>query len=91
MKYLLVILVTCCMSPITKAQSCNYYYLQNNKQIEMSMYGKKGDLSGKLVYKISDVKETGGTTSAKVNSEMQDKMVRLLAAALLPCNAPMAY
>ena len=66
-----VILVTaiCC-----SAQDCKqYYFLQNNKTVEMTIYGKKGDVSGKNVYNISEVQSSGSTTSATVNSEMFDK------------------
>lgn len=45
------------IASVAHAQDCNnYYYLQNNKTVEMSLYDKKGDASGRLVYTISDVK-----------------------------------
>ncbi|MGE9311390.1 hypothetical protein ACLOAU_07085 [Niabella sp. CJ426] len=52
---------------------CNYYYLQNNKTITMAMYDRKGNQDGKYVYKVSGVAKAGGTTSAKVKSEVFDK------------------
>jgi hypothetical protein len=56
------------------AQDCrNYYYLQNNKTVEMTIYNRKGDVSGKQVYTVSNVANSGGTTSATVESEMFDK------------------
>ena len=62
------------------SQDCrNYYYLQNNKTIEVTMYDKKGGTSGKLVYVISDVKTLGGTTAANVNSEVLDNKGKMVA------------
>lgn len=56
------------------AQDCgNYYFLQNNKTIEMTIYNKKGDVSGKQVYTISDVHNSGESVVATVNTEMFDK------------------
>ena len=77
MKYLIIFAIAC-MPILCLAQSCNYYYLQNNKTIEMTMYGKKGEPAGKVIYKISDVKKAGGTTTAKVNSQVQDKNGKLI-------------
>ena len=38
------------------SQKCgDYYYLQSNKTIEMTISNKKGKESGKLVYVISNV------------------------------------
>lgn len=55
------------------AQDCgNYYYLQNNKTIEMTVTNGKGKESGKMIYKVSDTKKSGGTVSATVNSEFVD-------------------
>ena len=62
------------------SQDCkNYYYLQNNKTIEVTMYDKKGGANGKLVYVISDVKTLGETISANVNSEVLDKKGKMVA------------
>jgi hypothetical protein len=56
------------------AQDCkNYFFLQNGKTIEMTIYNKKGEENGKQVYTISDYKSSGGVTSATVNSEIFDK------------------
>lgn len=56
------------------AQDCkSFYYLQNNKTIEMSIYNRKGDESGKQVYTVSGVSNSGGTTTGNINSEMFDK------------------
>jgi hypothetical protein len=52
-------------------QDCNgYYFLQQNKTIEMTIYNKKGNPDGKQVYTVSNVAKNGGNTTATVNSEM---------------------
>lgn len=62
------------------AQTCaNYYYLQNNKTVEMTIYNKKGKASGKQVYTVKDVQNGGNTTTAVLNSEMFDTKGRSLA------------
>ena len=73
MKYSVIIsLLFISVSAIS--QDCkNYYYLQNNKTIEMTIYNKKGEASAKQVYTVSDYKNSGGASSATVNSEMFDK------------------
>jgi hypothetical protein len=54
-------------------QDCaDYYYLQNNKTIEITISTKKGKETGKNIYIISNVVKTGGTTTATVNSEFLD-------------------
>jgi hypothetical protein len=56
------------------AQDCKqFYFLQNNKVVEMTIYNKKGDVTGKNVYNITDVKTSGRETTSTVNSEMFDK------------------
>ncbi|MEO5984756.1 MAG: hypothetical protein ABIP80_04580 [Ferruginibacter sp.] len=56
------------------SQDCKtYYFLQNNKTIEMTIYNKKGEASAKQVYSVSDYKNSGGVSTATVNSEMFDK------------------
>jgi len=70
-----VIFGTCVLLAVsTYAQDCkDYYFLQNNKTVEMTIYNKKGDVAGKNVYHITDVQNSGGTTTATINSEMFDK------------------
>ena len=56
------------------SQDCkNYFFLQNNKTIEMSIYSKKGDVSGRQVYTVSNYSGNAGGASATVNAEMFDK------------------
>jgi DUF3108-like len=66
---LLLFIVSYCRS-----QNCaDYYFLQNNKTIEMTVSNKKGKETGKLVYVISNVVKKGNSTSATVNSDFVDK------------------
>ncbi|HET6769942.1 MAG TPA: hypothetical protein VFH08_21180 [Chitinophagaceae bacterium] len=54
-------------------QDCaNYYYLQNNKTIEMTISNKNGKVSGKMTYVVSDSKKTGSSVIATINSEFVD-------------------
>ncbi len=56
------------------SQDCNsYIFFQKGKTIEMTVYNKKDDVSGKQVYKVLDVSGGSGATTAKVESEMFDK------------------
>lgn len=62
------------------AQDCkNYYYLQNNKTIEMTIYNRKGDVAGRNVYQVSNVKPSGSSVTSEVNSEMFDKKGKSIA------------
>jgi hypothetical protein len=58
-------------STASLGQDCNtYYFMQQNKTIEMTIYNKKGNPDGKQVYTVSNVSKNGGNTTATVNSEM---------------------
>lgn len=73
-KISLLALLACVFAIPGMAQDCKtYYYLQNNKTIEMTFYNKKGDETGKQVYTVTDVKNGGGTTTGQLSSEMFDK------------------
>ena len=82
--------LVCVLSVISMhAQDCkHYYYLQNNKTIEMSIYDKKGDVNGKLVYTIDGVANAGGLTTANVQSHVFDKKGRTIAkgTSVMKCN-----
>jgi len=55
------------------SQDCsNYYFLQNNKTIEMTITNNKGKESGKMTYVVSDSKKNGSSTTATINSEFVD-------------------
>jgi hypothetical protein len=74
----------------TFSQDCNnYYFLQSKKTVEMTIYDKKGDVSGRLVYTISDVTNSDGYTTASVRSEMFDKKGKTIAKgnSVMKCNA----
>ncbi len=70
---------TCCLLLIffsveIYAQNCtNYYFLQNNKTVEITIKDKKGNMAGRQVYTMSNASTVGGVTSATVNTEMFDK------------------
>lgn len=55
------------------SQDCsNYYYFQDNKTVEMTISNNKGKESGKMIYRISDSKKSGGALSATVKTEFID-------------------
>jgi hypothetical protein len=55
------------------SQDCsNYYFLQNNKTIEMTISNNKGNESGKMTYVVSDSKKNGSSITATINSEFVD-------------------
>ena len=73
MKLLLLFGAVLCSLEIY-AQDCNgYYFLQNNKTIEMAILNKKGEQSAKQVYTVSNVDNSGSTTTADLQTEMFDK------------------
>jgi hypothetical protein len=72
------------------SQKCkNYYFLQNNKTIEMTILNKKGEPNGKQVYAVTKVNSSGDNITATVNSEFFDKSGKSLfkAANVIQCNA----
>ena len=77
---LLILLGAVICSLHTCAQDCNgYYFLQNNKTIEMAILNKKGEQSAKQVYTVSNVNNSGSSTTADLNSEMFDKKGKSMA------------
>ncbi len=55
-------------------QDCqSYYFLQNNKNIEMTTYNRKGSEVGKLVYHVTGVQSMGNSLTATVDEEIFDK------------------
>jgi hypothetical protein len=55
------------------SQDCSsYYFLQNNKTIEMTISNKNGKESGKMTYTVTDSKKNGSSTTATINSEFVD-------------------
>jgi hypothetical protein len=62
------------------AQDCNtYYFLQNNKTIEMAILNKKGEQSAKQVYTVSNVNSAGSAATADLETEMFDKKGKSMA------------
>ncbi|HET6255103.1 MAG TPA: hypothetical protein VFE32_13560 [Puia sp.] len=56
------------------SQDCSHYlFMQQGKSIEMTIYNKKGEPAGKEVYTVSNVSNSGGVTTATLNSQMFDK------------------
>jgi hypothetical protein len=79
MKKLSLIIVCLLAASGLFAQDCSHYlYLQNNKTIEMTGYNKKNEVASKSVSKISDVKTSGGVTSANAATELYDKNGKLI-------------
>lgn len=82
-------LIALCIGISASAQDCaKYLFLQKNKVIEMTISNKKGEVSGRQVYQVSDVNTSGGITSANLNSEMFDKKDKSMAKAssVVKCN-----
>jgi hypothetical protein len=76
---LLASLLFIALAPAIGQDCINYYYLQNNKTIEMTIYSKKGVANGKQVYTVSNVKSSGGSTTGTVNTELFDKKGKTMA------------
>jgi hypothetical protein len=55
------------------AQDCKGYYYLSSSQVEMTIYDKKGKENGKAFYQISNVKKSGGSTTADFTSNMVDE------------------
>lgn len=73
MKQLLLFAALFCAA-CAQAQDCNgYYFMQNNKTVEMTVFNRKGDPTAKQVYKVTNVESSGGITTASLSTEMFDK------------------
>jgi len=76
----LLLLAGLAIALTSHAQDCTgYYFLQNNKNVEMTVYNKKGNVTGKNVYSVSDVSSSGNTTTGKIASEMFNEKGKSLA------------
>ena len=79
-KFSFLILIT---TYFLNAQDCsNYFFLQNNKTIEMTITNSKGNITGKMIYTISGVNNSPGSVAATVNSEFTDSKGRSLTRAV---------
>ena len=55
------------------AQDCSkFYYMQDNKTIEITISNKKGNVVGKNIYAVSNVTGNGTTRTATLQSEFFD-------------------
>jgi hypothetical protein len=69
---------------VLSAQNCeNFYYLQANKTVEMTIYGKNDKITGVQTYKVSDVKKNGNSIDATINSEMVNDKGKSLAKSVI--------
>ncbi len=73
MRYLLLILAMS-FHFIGYTQNCQgYYFLQDNKSIEMEIYNKKGNLTGKQVVNVTNLQSDGEKTTAELDIVSFDK------------------
>lgn len=80
MKKTLFLLAASFFYLIAAAQDCtNYFYLQANKTIEMTLYNRKGDPNGKQVFRVSNVSGSGSGMTAEVESESFNKKGKSIA------------
>lgn len=85
----IILLAIICFSKIIYGQNCkDFYYLQNNKIVEMTIYNKKGNETGKRVYLISNVKNEGSVMSSTITLQMFDRNEKSLTTASnkIECN-----
>jgi len=56
------------------SQDCkNFYYLQQNKTVEISIYNRTGNPTGKNLIHVLEVSTTGNETRSSVSTEFLDK------------------
>lgn len=86
MKYFLFLPVML-LTLICSAQDCGgYYYMQNGKTIEMTIYGKNDKVTGVQTYTVSNVTKDGASVSATINSEMVNDKGKQLAKSVIRAN-----
>lgn len=82
MKHLLLFVTVCTFCVAAFGQKCtDYYFMQNNKTVEMSLFNKKGKLTGKIVYNMSNVTQSGSSASSTVKMTMSDDNGKLISEA----------
>ncbi|MBX2926001.1 MAG: hypothetical protein KF746_27650 [Chitinophagaceae bacterium] len=71
----MIFLITACLVyNFLHSQDCkSFYFFQNNKAIELGIFNKRGDPTGMVSYKISNVNTKGAVTTASVKAEVFDK------------------
>jgi hypothetical protein len=73
MKYFLLFVLACALQAAAFAQNCtDYYFMQNNKTVEMSLFNKKGSNTGRIVYNMSNVTQSGSSASSTVKMTFFD-------------------
>lgn len=84
MKYYFLLFTLMMTAFVSNAQDCSsYYYMQNGKTIEMTIYGKNDKVTGVQTYTVSDVKNNSGTVSATINSKMVSDKGKELSASVI--------
>lgn len=59
---------------LSQAQDCkSYLYMTANGKIEMTIYDKKGEVSGKQIVQVTNVNQTGGGYESTVSTSMVDE------------------
>lgn len=88
MKQIFVLALVVNVSILFGQDCSNYYFLQKNKTVELSMYDKGGDVTGRMVYSIGDVTNSNNYVTANVQSEMFDKKGRTIvkSTSTMKCN-----
>jgi hypothetical protein len=66
---------------LSMAQTCSGFYYFNNNEVEMTLYDKSDKENGKVVYKISNVRNEGGATTSQINSKVFNEKGKELSAA----------
>ena len=80
---LITVLALHLLTGIVFSQDCsNYYFLQNNKTIEMTISNNKGKESGKMMYAVFDSKKSGSSITATINSEFVDSKGKTITKAI---------
>jgi hypothetical protein len=72
MKLLSITALLLLCSPVFSQNCSDYFFLQNNKTIEMTISNNKGKESGKMIYVVSNGSKSGNSAAATVNSEFID-------------------
>ncbi len=70
MKALLITVLLLAGYSVFSQECTDFYYMQNNKTIEMTITNKKRKEVGKVAYTVSDVKKSGETVTSTVTSVM---------------------
>lgn len=86
-------LLTLALTLTLSAQECNGFYFLSNKEVQMTMYDKKGEESGKLSYHITNQQKTGNSVTASFTSEMVNEKGKVLStnAGTYKCTAGVFY